>query len=332
MVLGGIIAASGLIASVSYGAVKLLTYDLYGQQAAKFYRSGDMPYVQLSCFIDEDAGFDYNSVVSARETIAGELTNASVSSPESAGENARLYIDAYSLEYDSRISTPEEELISAGFEVTVTAVGGEFFGIHRLGFISGQPFYDGDYLTDRVVVDELCAWRLYGASDIAGMTLMLGGKRYEIAGVVKTDDYESYGIKPRIYIPYAAYSSEGYASVTCYEAVLPEQITGFGESAVKKAVGLGDGQYILKDNSARYELMPLLDNLDGYFARGTRSDRIYFPHWENNALTIENQCTLWALSAAVSGICAGLAAVILVMASMLRLSKFLSELRERHRR
>ena len=79
-------------------------------------------------------------------------------------------------------------------------------------------------------------------------------------------------------------------------------------------------------------LSELLDGLDGFFSRGTREDRIYYPHWENNALTVENSCMLWALFAAVTGGISAAAVIVMVMASTLKLSKFLSELRERHRR
>lgn len=320
------------VGGLSYLALHLSTHDMYEQQAAGFYRSEVMPYVQLSCFIDEDAGFDLFSIESLREKISAELTNASISAPEGSSESARLYIDAYSLEYSDRAATPDDELLSAGFDVTVSAVGGEFFRIHRPQFISGQAFSDGDFLTDRVVLDELCAWRLYGASDITGMNIMLGGKRYEIAGVVKTADYESYGITPRVYIPYAAHSPEGNTAVTCYEAVLPEQITGFGESTLTKSMGLDKSSYVLKNNTKRYEITTLLEGLDGFFARGTRTDRIYYPHWENNALTVENFCTVYALVSAVSLGISAAAVIIMAMASMLRLSRFLGELKERRRR
>ena len=332
IILASIAVFCAAVMGLSVLVIHISTDRLYEQQAAQYYRSETMPYVQLSCFIDEDAGFDLFSVRNARSTVESEITGASISSPEGAGESARLYVDAFSTEYGARAATPDEEIISSGFDVKATVVGGDFFMLHRLNFISGQAFSDGDFLTDRIVVDELCAWRLYGARDITGMTLMLDGVRYEIAGVVSTGDNDSYGITPRVYIPYAAYSPDGSAPVTCYELVLPEQITGFGEKTAERALGLEKTQYVMKNNTVRYEISELLDGLDGFFSMGIREDRIYYPHWENNALTVENSCMLWALSAAVTGGISAAAVIVMVMASMLKLSKFLSELRERNKR
>jgi len=157
---------------------------------------------------------------------------------------------------------------------------------------------------------------------------------FEVAGVVKCAEYESYGEEPRVYMPFSVYSTSinTNAAVTCYELVLPEPIDGFSEKTAEKAVSLDERYYELKINSARYDIDMLLKSLGGFMKRGTRDSGIYYPHWENNALIIENGCILLALCFTVSAAVSGLSAVTLATVSLMQLTKFISEYKEKHRR
>ena len=329
LVLAAVTVLFAIISAVGIGAVSIMTRGLYGQRASDFYAADTSDYAQISMFVAEDAYLAVSDIESASSKYTDELKAVSLE----AKDGARLFIDAYSCEGEVNVSTPDEGLISASLTVKATAVGGDFFDIHRLEFISGQPFYDDDVTSQRAVLDELAAWRLYGASDIAGMTVVIDGTIYEIAGVVKAEDYDYYGIVPRIYIPYTMWNEMNDAPpITCYEAVLPEPLTGFAEELVKKAFSLDDESYEIKVNSERYSLLSLLEGSSDTFGRGTRSNEVYYPHWENHALEIENRCTVWAVVSAVSAVIAGLSAVVIIMLSLTWLSKFISEYREKHRR
>ncbi len=330
IILAVILAVALILCGISALLIASAKDGLREQNAAKAFEAGDVPYAQVSVFASPDSSLSADALMNTDATIDAALVEAGI---ELENENARLYVRAYSTEGSVRVATPSHELITASVDATVTAVGGDFFLIHQLDFLSGQPFSDGDFSTRRVVLDELCAWRLYGAMDVAGMEVEIGGELYEIAGVVKRADYKEYGIEPRLYMPYAEYKTfDESAAVTAFEVLMPDPITDFASDLVSDIVGLSEDECVKVVNSERFDVVKLLSKLPTFMDRGIRTDDIVFPHWENNAIRTENYAILYALGFAVSGGLAILTITVGVGASLMKLTKYISEYKEKHRR
>lgn len=292
--------------------------DLESQLTASRWQAGQTAYAQVSAFISEDGGYTDDSVLYTRRAVDEALASAAL---EPAGENARLWIDAYSAEAAVTAESGYNSL-----SVRAVCTGGDFFRFHPPEMVSGW-YYTGDEAADTLVVlDENLAWKLFGGADAAGMELYVNGQACTVAGVAalprNEDELAAYGGEPTLYVPYSLLARQegGAPPITCYEAVLPETVDGFALETAEAALGLADGQYELVENTGRFSFSNSLRTARAYESRAQRVGRVYYPWWENAARAAESRRALLAavvlllgaypaVYAAAAGVCYGRRAV-----------------------
>lgn len=273
---------------------------LESQTAAQRWQAGDLKYSQVSAFISEDALFTDNAVPALRQAV-DEFLAAAALEPE--GEDARLWLDTYSAETAVTV-----EYGDTTQSVRATCTGRDFFHFHPLEMATGW-YYTGTETSDALVVlDEALAWKLFGSVDAVGLELYINGYACTVSGVVKTpqnkDEQAAYGEEPTLYVPYSFLTRQegGTLALTCYEAVLPEAVSGFALETVENALGLPEGQYELRQNTGRFRFGRSLQIASEYDTRAQRTGRIYYPWWENAARAAESRAALLAVLILILGI------------------------------
>jgi hypothetical protein len=287
------------------------------QAAADRWGAGsDIKYAQISCFISVDAAFTQSRIPQLRASLDAALKEASVDTDKTI-KTAKLWIDAYSTE--TRLSAQTDH---GSVDASVTAVGGYFFTLHPMKYISGYAFSPDDIMQDRVVLDADAAWQLFGSFDIAGRTLTMSGKDCIVAGVIerKNDNVSdkliglAYGDKPRIYISYDLLEKINPGTpLSCYEAVLPSPISGFAFDLITDKISVDEADIKIIENSARYGFFALTDTIKTLTVRSMRTSRIIYPYWENVAGVIEDYLAFMLLIRIICAVILGSAVFIIII-------------------
>lgn len=293
IVLGILNTVSLLVFAVLSVIASAVGKALPDQHAAERWAGGEMPYAQVSVFMDMTSQLDINGVFMARVNVEKKLTEASFA-PEKEG--ARIWADAFSTS-QRKISVSTDRATS---DANLIATGGDFFLFHPFEIISGYYYSDDDVMHDRVLIDEVLAWQLYGASDVAGKPVRVDGTYYVISGVFRqsenSDVERVYGMSPRIFMPYEGYTllGGGEAVFTCYEACLPNQVTGQGKQIITEALSAREDDPALRivENSVRYRLKNRLEIIADFGMRSVVDGSVVYPFWENAARITEDKSAL----------------------------------------
>jgi hypothetical protein len=113
----------------------------------------------------------------------------------------------------------------------------------------------------------------------------------------------AYGDEDTVYLSYSFLCRMGQTvPLTCYEAVLPEPVSGFGLETVQTALGLGDADAEMVKNTDRFSFSRCLQVAKAYDTRVQRTGTIYYPFWENAARTMENRWALWEVGLLFCGL------------------------------
>ncbi len=271
-------------------------------QTAKRWRGdSEMRFTQIACYLPVNDPKTQDDIRVFRDTLDRKLLEASLK----AEEGRRLYVDAYS--GSARLQVTGQH---GSAEVTVIGVGGDFFQFHPLTLLSGGYIAESDLMQDRVVLDETLAWQLFGSSDVAGMSVAIGGKPCYVAGVVRREtDFASrkaYLDGPGLFLSYSAFHDLTKSGITCYEIVLPDMISGFGRELVRDNFDTGFGDLV--ENSSRYSAKSLFQVVGDYGLRSMRNNGVIYPYWENAVRLTEDILALllvlmiiFALSPAITG-------------------------------
>jgi len=102
-----------------------------------------------------------------------------------------LFIAPFTDIADSVTESVDTVVLSAGGRMAVsTAIFTEpsYFSLHFMQFIAGAPWHADDVHT--VILNERLAWYLFGAQNVAGLTLQIGGNFYRISGVIRQNATE----------------------------------------------------------------------------------------------------------------------------------------------
>jgi hypothetical protein len=177
----------------------------------------------------------------------------------------------------------------------VLGVGGDFFLFHPLRLLSGGYITGEDLMHDRVVLDEELAWKLFGGSDVAGLTVTISDKPYLVAGVVRREedfaDRRAYTAGAGFFMAFDALSAAAGTGIGCYETRLRKP------------------RHRLCRRHRGRELLPGRDGGEqppfqgGEHLRRHRRLRralhehggVVFPHWENAARLLEDYLALLLL-------------------------------------
>jgi len=259
------------------------------QQAAGVWggQSGER-FAQLSAFFPDSNYFNEDNIRNLRAALDNSLRLASMES----APGRTLYTDAWSTEGEVSIISERGPLTNA----KVIAVGGDFFMFHPLVLRDGSYLSPNDVMKDRIVIDEDLAWRLFGAARVAGFNVMINNQPFIIAGVIaRESDFANriaYTDGAGLFMSFEAYSdmAGGGVSIKSYEIVLSDPLTGFALTELEKAIS-NPGVHIV-ENSARFSLENSFELIRSFGQRGTRTNAIAFPYWENAALIAEDWTAL----------------------------------------
>ena len=157
-------------------------------------------------------------------------------------------------------------------------------------------------MDDLVVLDEETAWRIFGGTDLTGMTVTINDKAFVVGGVVhREDDFASkraYSGEGGIFLSFTALTRLlEDTRISCYEIVMPDPISGFAKGLVSDVFPVGNGDVV--QNSGRYSPVSLLTVLKNFPGRSMRLNGVIYPYWENAARLTEDYAALLLLAAAV---------------------------------
>ncbi len=273
-------------------------------QAERWAGESKQAFMQFTCFFTRDDLKDLESVYALRQAFSDKFAEADLE-PSPGGS---LYCDAWS-------TTGSVKIVSEHGNATtsVVAVGGSFFDFHPLTLRSGVYLRQTDLMKDRVVLDEVLAWMLFGSPYVAGMPVEIGGRPYVIAGVVQresdkaTKQFAEDG--PMLYIPFESWLElSPDAGIDCYEVVLPEPVDGFTQTVLEDKYSVGNG--VLQQNTGRFTLGASIRQMKKFGTRGVRTSAAILPYWEHAARYVEDWCTLLAFLALLLLIYPAICAVI----------------------
>lgn len=280
-----------------------LTGILDAQKAAERWRGeNELKFSQVSCYLPVDGKLELGQIYEFRQKMTESFHAAALD----IDNDSKLFVDAWS-------TTGKLSAISAlgKGEVSVIAVGGQFFNFHPLRLLSGSYISEDDLMKDRVLLDPESAWLLFGGTDLQGMELRLNGRPFLVAGVVdREEDFASrraYTAGMGIYMSYEALKElDESAGITCYELVSAEPVKGFAANMVKTNFPIGAGELV--ENSRRYSVSSLFKVLGNFGKRSMQTLGVVYPYWENAARLMEDWsavlallCVLFALLPACTG-------------------------------
>jgi len=199
--------------------------------------------------------------------------------------------------------------------VDVLAVGGDFFFFHPYELKNGSYITEDDLMHDGIVLDEDTAWRLFGGTDLEGLTVTYGDKQLRVAGVVKLEDdfatEAARGEQALAFVHYDLLYDSYAAGVEGIELVLPDPVGGFGLNIVKE---LFANEAKAVEITGRLGLSGAVDVIGDFGLRSMEQDGIRYPYWENALRMREDVMSLLWLLAFVFGL---LPAVVLIAAAIL---------------
>jgi hypothetical protein len=259
----------------------------------------------VSVFFPVGKEMDEAGVYAFRGTLESKLNEASIEAPE----DGSLYRDAYSVPGELSVSGPR-----GAATTPVLGVGGDYFLFHPLHLLSGGYINESDLMHDRVVLDEELAWKLFGGSDVAGLTVTIAEKPYLIAGVVRREedfaDQRAYTDGAGLFMAYDALNALSETGIGCYELVCASPVSGFAGDIAEE----GFPNAVMVENSRRFKAGSIFGVIGDFGERSMNTAGVVYPYWENAARLLEDYLALLLLLSLLCGlfpaVCAGAALVI----------------------
>jgi len=274
----------------------LVTKNLYDQQAADRW-SKEEEYAQISCFYPMSVALSDFDFLSLHHKVEEALQAEAM---EAVTEDAKLFVDAYSVSGKLTMSTENQ-----GLEVTAVGVSDAFFLFHPLELLTGAYFDENMIMKDGVILDETAAFRLYGSNDVIGMPIFIGNSPYYIRGVVALDDSyfaKKAGLSSSVCFV-AMETMEKYGKPEgsyTYEVVMPNAVDGFARGIVEKVLNDTTQQIEVVENSARFSFDAKKEVVMDFGVRSMSRNSIIYPYWENIARATEDVCSVLFLLQMIS--------------------------------
>lgn len=264
---------------------------LYDQNANDRWGDG---LAQISIFYPlEEKPAEYFYFLELSHNIENELEKSAVSSD--------IVVDGSTgLSFPWSVCTTGKITVSSDRgDVSLEALGvaEDFFVFHPMELIHGSYIQAGDLMQDGIVIDEDAAWKLFGATDVAGMQVTIGGIPHYIKGVVhKADDRFSSkaGLEKSIcYTSIESLSKYGtiYGSYA-YEVILPNPVDNFAINLLRTTLGQSSETLQLVENSNRFENSKIHDIMLNFGVRSMSSSGVIYPYYENVARAWEDAFAL----------------------------------------
>ena len=296
-----LVAAAGVISVIGNFMAKTQSYNYTAERWSK-----DTDYAQVSCFLEEDSGFDKDKIGTMKYELVTALKEAG---SEAEGQGNKPYPEAYSAGIGVHSLKGNRNVKS---DADVMAVGGDFFVFHAFELLDGSYLYDDDTMQDGILIDHDLAWTLYGTVEVSGLPVYVGETKFYISGVVETPqtkvEQQCNGTLPKAYITYDGASrldissnnlqldgtdtslanSSRFRKINCYECMLPcpvekfayEKVKGFFEENYKN-------KYKIVDNTGRFEPSLMYKNHKKLYKYFIDDSSISYPFWENASRIME---------------------------------------------
>ena len=210
-------------------------------QAERWQGEGELKFSQLSCFMSVDQKLTLEQVYTFRNAMMTKFHEAALD----IDNDSQLFCDAWSTTGKVYVYSDQGK-----GDVSVIAVGGNFFDFHPIRLLSGNYISPDDLMKDRVLLDEETAWLLFGGTQLEGMSFKIDGVPFVVAGVIEREqDFASlkaYTSGMGIYMSYDAYSSiksSGSSTLTATAS------SGSGSSSSGSGGSGGSGSGSSGDNS-----------------------------------------------------------------------------------
>lgn len=270
-------------------------------------------FAQLACYLPHDQPIQEETIYTFRYNLLNKLRESSMEAPEGGS----LFTDAY-----CGMGTLNVAGDRGSAQVKVTGVGSDFFRFHPLPLRSGSYLSDADLMKDRVILDESLAWKLFGGTDLAGMSVTIEEKSFYVAGVVarENDPYsaEAYTGGEGMFMAFSTLKElQENAGITCYEIVLPDPITGFGKNMLNDSFPVGNG--IVVENSRRYTMPNLIQVVKDFGKRSMGVSGIIYPYWENAVRLTEDYAALLLVLTVLFAICPVVSILVTAIRGAIRL-------------
>lgn len=250
---------------------------------------------QLSAFFAAGEGDIPGRIYSLTAAVDQAMRDASLAAPE----GGRLWYCAYSTERNMYARTERD-----GADLRVSVIGGEYFMIHQMDLLSGSYLSPGGANAGYIFLDARAAWKLFGAVNVAGMSLTLGDGEYIVCGVGAVPEGtvydEAYGQTPRAYILFDSPAAASVREISVYEAVLPNPVEGFARDVFEKNF-LSGTSYTVVENSRRFTVPALWEYITHMDTLGVRTSPVTYPWWENVAQVAQYRCASLLIGEIVLG-------------------------------
>lgn len=242
-------------------------------------------YTQLSVYLPlsqmEDTMLYEEMVYRINEALENENV-------EPENKKSRMVVGAYSGYGNVTLQTD-----TATAQVEAIGVGGDFFYFHPLNMIDGSYLSEDYLMKDYIILDKETAWKLFGAVNVTGMSVMIGDTPFWVAGVYEpTDIYLSKeaGLKDsKVYMFYGSLERYGSAAgIQWLDFILPNPVKGYGERVLKENATVSLDDAVVMEQSTRFDAIPLYKLIPGYLERVMSKSGIVYPYWENVARGYEN--------------------------------------------
>lgn len=250
-------------------------------------------FAQISCFLPGNETLTREQIYDFRNSMYNKLKEASLE----VGGDERLFTDAWSCKGSAKAANYQRSA-----NLSVIAVGGDFFTFHPVRLISGNYLSESDIMKDRVLLDEESAWILFGGTELEGMSFYIEGVPVTVAGVFarETDGFskKAHDGNAGIYMNYDTYCAikDTSVPVSCYEFLMADPVKNFVSNAAKEKFPIKGAEIL--DNSRRYKSEKIFALIKELSTRSMRTDNVVYPYWEN-AARLSEEANARLLSAAI---------------------------------
>lgn len=266
-------------------------------------------YTQMSVYLPVDTMQDTLLFEGMLYQMEDALKKESI---EPENSKSRMIVGAY-----SGLGSVTMQTEDSTATVDAIGVGGDFFYFHPLEMIDGECFSDEYLMQDYVVLDKGTAWKLFGALNVTGMTVEIGGVPFIVAGVYEPMDIplaQEAGLDQSIvFLFYPSLKQYGTVSgVQWLDFLLPNPVSGFGEKILTENSTVDLKRAVVMEHNTRFNVIPLYKLVPKYLERIMSKTGIIYPYWENMARGYENILVAFLLVETVCLVC-GLVLIILTV-------------------
>lgn len=270
--------------------VNLKKNTLYDQLVAKRWSpNGGMTQISMFYPVSEnDAITDMTFVDMAHQLQNAVEATAYADEVSKKDRNGLGFPDATSVTGKVTISSDKTTL-----ETSAYGVEGDFFIFHPINLLNGAYLTDDDIMDDEVVLDEDCAWKLFGSPDISGKTITIGGVPHIVKGVVKKETGKfavASGLNgPMCFLSLNSLKKYGniYGSYN-YEIILPEPVDGFALKLINEKFSTLTERVLIVENSYRFDYRREMDVILDRGIRSMNTGGMILPYYENIARGYED--------------------------------------------